>query len=505
MRMGVVTLAFALSVATSGVAGAVKQWPTDRWPVAKPESQGFDSGKLAEALSTIRELELDIHSLLIVRDGKIILDAYFYPYDGTTPHNVASVTKSVMTTLTAIAAEQGRLGLDEPALSYFPGRTIANRDGLKERITIRHLTEMASGFDCLAEPDEPTLHEMNESADWVQFTLDLKMAAEPGTEFVYCSPGMHLLSAIVQEAAGETASAFAEHHLFGPLGISDFIWPQDPQGYSTGWGDLHLHPHDMARFGYLWLHGGEWNGKRIVSRDWVTRSSSLQKKTGGEDDYGYGWWIMTGDAVPQYSAVGRGGQRVAVFPTLDAVIVTTGAGFEPATAFDLIGTALIDPGKALPVNPAGEASLAAALAALAAPPAPRDVGAPPETAVAVSGLTYVFEANPLHLDGMRVDFDSGDEATLTLMFAGQPARVGRIGLDGVYRFSPGENGLPVGIRGGWADATTFLVEYDTIASIDAFDLRVRYDGDRVVVDAKDRTYQSGVRLVGKVDRSTGRK
>ena len=172
-------------------------WPTEGWQSSTPETQGIDSAKLAKGLLAMREQKIDIHSLLIVRNGFVVLDAYFYPYDGSTFHNLASVTKSIMPALAAMAAEQGKLDLDAPMLSFFPGRTIANRDALKERITVRHLASMSSGLDCASEPDDPTFHEMMASPDWVQFALNRRVAWEPGTHFVYCSPAMHLLSPIL--------------------------------------------------------------------------------------------------------------------------------------------------------------------------------------------------------------------------------------------------------------------------------------------------------------------
>ena len=115
---------------------------------------------MAEALLTMREKNIQIHSLLVVRNGDVVVDAYFYPYDGGTVHDLASVTKSVMTTLIAIAADQGKLDLDQPMVSFFPDRTIANLDARKERITVRHLASMASGLDSLGfAQDEGTLRD----------------------------------------------------------------------------------------------------------------------------------------------------------------------------------------------------------------------------------------------------------------------------------------------------------------------------------------------------------
>jgi CubicO group peptidase (beta-lactamase class C family) len=220
--------------------------PTDGWPTTTPEEQGLDSAKLADALLAMQQKVPDIHSFLLIRDGKVVVDASFYPYDGSTPHDLASVTKSVMTTLIGIAADQGKLRLDQPVLSFLPDRTIANRDSRKERITVAQLASMTSGFDCVGEPDEPTLAAMQASDDWVQFTLDLPMVAEPGSRWEYCSPGMHLLSAILTKATGMTALDFAWANLFGPLAMREVIWPADPQGITHGWGDLHLHPRDAA-------------------------------------------------------------------------------------------------------------------------------------------------------------------------------------------------------------------------------------------------------------------
>jgi CubicO group peptidase (beta-lactamase class C family) len=488
-----------LGAALSACSDTAPKWPTEAWETSTPESAGLDAAKVADALTEIRARKLNIHSLLIVRHGRVAVDAVFYPYDGAVPHNLASVTKSVMTTLVAIAADQGKLDLDKPALSYFPGRTIANRDARKVRITVRQLTGMTSGLDCVGEHDEPTLHEMNASPDWVQYALNLKMAAEPGTAFSYCSPGMHLLSAILQNATGMTALDFARKNLFEPLGIKDVIWPADPQGVTRGWGDLHLYPRDAAKIGYLWLHGGMWDGRQIVSKDWVAQSSRAQTKTGPAwgNDYGYGWWVMTGEELPQYAASGRGGQRIAVFPTLDTVAVTTAGGADPGEALGLVGAALVSPDKPLPVNAAGEEKLKAALVAITEPPPPGPVAPLPPVAAEVSGKTYRFPPNPLQLQSFRLDFDGSAEAKLAITFSdGQPTRAGALGLDGVYRMLAGENALPAGIRGQWADATTFLAEYDGVAAIDAFDMKFQFRDDRVTLEAKDRTYAAGVTVEG---------
>jgi CubicO group peptidase (beta-lactamase class C family) len=134
-----------------------------------------------------------------------------------------------MTTLIGIAADQGKLKLDDPMLSFFPDREIANRDERKERITVAHLASMSSGMQCAAD-DEITMDKMRASQDWVQFALDRQSLREPGTKFAYCSLDMHLLSAILQQATGMTTLDFAQKYLFEPLDIQDLYWPADPPG-----------------------------------------------------------------------------------------------------------------------------------------------------------------------------------------------------------------------------------------------------------------------------------
>jgi len=484
------------AVMVSAVGGASAedvQWPTDGWSTAVPEDHGLSSGKLADGLAAMREER--IHSLLVVLGGDIVLDAYYYPYQGETVHELASVTKSVTTALVAIAAEEGKLGLDDAVLSYFPDRTIANRDARKDHITIRHLAEMASGFDCA---DDGQLRPMMASGDWVQFALDLPMTSEPGSTFEYCSAGTHLLSAILQKVTGETTLEYAREKLFEPLGIREVIWPSDPQGVTRGFGDLHLFPQDMAKIGYLWLHEGAWEGRQIVSREWVKAACTRQMVTGRNEDYGYGWWVSKDEHLPQCSAFGSGGQRISVVPAFEAVIAITAGEFETGEAMDRVGEALIAPGSQ-PADPsAGQARLREVLADITQAPKPRPVPEMPESASAISGTPYVFDDNPLALRSMRLDFDGTAEASLSLSFADGSTRRMGIGLDGVFRWTPGDNGLPVGLRAVWSALDTFAIDYDTVASIESFNLRARFEGDRVALDAVGRGGAPSVTLFGHV-------
>jgi CubicO group peptidase (beta-lactamase class C family) len=456
-------------------------WPTDGWQSSTPEEQGIDSVKLAEMLDQIQKKNIPIDSLLVIRNGMLVLDAYFYnPYDGKLPHDLASVTKSVMTSLIAIAAGQGKIQLDQPMLSYFTDRTIANLDERKEAITVRNLTGMVNGFEsgCLAGDDE-TLNQMRSNSDWVQATLDRKMVREPGKKFCYDSPGMHLLSAILQEATGMTAEEYARQYLFGPLGIKDEIWESDPQGYTHGWGDLHLKPQDAAKIGFLLLNHGNWNGQQIIPADWVEQATKKQVSA-GKDDYGYGWWIHENS----YSATGREGQHIFVIPSLNAIVVTTGGGFDYDRIDPLLSAAVIDPSNPLPANPEGVAQLKAALNALVKElPALPGIDAP-ETASKISGKTYIFEPNPVNLERAVLDFSDPKELLMDVRLFGSDA-VWKIGLDGQYRQSP-DGSLQ---RGYWQDAQTFVIE---VFDVGVSKRILTFTDGQVVLEADGMTFKGSM-------------
>ena len=459
-------------------------WPTQGWQAVAPEAQGFDSAKLAEGLLGMQADGTRVHSLMMIRDGYALLDTTFYPYDGSTVHDLASVTKSFMTTLIGIAADQGLIDLDAPLVSYFPDRTIANLDERKQAVTIRDLVSLTSGLECNPAGDEQDLAAMRATDDWVQAALDRPSVAAPGTRFVYCGPDMHLLSGVLRQATGMTALEFARANLFGPLGITEAVWDTDPQGNNRGWGDLALLPEDAAKLGLLFLQGGKWEGKQIVSSEWVAEATKAQHPTGANwaEDYGYGWWVSReGEAVPYYSANGRGGQYVRVFPGINAIVATTGGGFSNAASVtDYLGAAIGDLEKPLPENPQGVAQLEAAVETVNRPPAAQPVPPQPEMASAISGRTYTFEPSPMPIESVRFEFDESEQAIFYLKVGGEQAtREFPVGLDGVYRIGLREDGLMQGARGAWSDADTFVVDYDEIAGIDAWTMTLDFQDDAV--------------------------
>ena len=313
---------------TAGAA-ARPYWPAAEWRTSSPEAQGLDSAVLADAFDYIRTHRTRIHSLSIVRNGYLVLDTTFFPFQPDQVHDVASVTKSITATLIGVALGDKKLtDVNQPVLAAFPGRTAQNRDARKDRLTIEHLLTMSSGLDCQYSGGESTLREMRASSDWLQFMLDRRMVAEPGAVGEYCSSGMHLLSGIVSSVTGLSAFDYATRRLFRPLGIRDAGWPADPNGVTHGWGDLRLKPPDMARIGYLWLNEGRWQSRQIIPRAWMT-SAILPHARVLTGDYGYGLWVNRQHDPALFEANGRGGQRITVLPQKNLVLAITGGAFEP--------------------------------------------------------------------------------------------------------------------------------------------------------------------------------
>ena len=460
------------------------------WPTAIPEEAGFDSTALVQLFDYAREHQTPVHSVQIVRHGKLVLDAYFYPYDGSTRHDVASVTKSITSTLIGLAIERGHLhGVKQPALSFFADRSVAGQDARKKEMTLEHLLTMQAGWDCGFEPNEARLAEMRRSSDWIQFILDLPMVAKPGTRWAYCSGNCHVLSAILTRTTRTNALAFARRELFEPLGIQDVAWPADARGHSHGWGDLQLHPRDMAKVGQLFLQKGRWNGRQIISEKSISIATRGHvARTSNADGYGYFWWVKGKDHPSMFEAVGRGGQRINVWPAKAMVLVFTGGGFEPGDLAKFILRALKSD-KALPANLEGARQLHERIAAAAKAPSGKPPAKLPVMAAAISGRTFNVAQNTLGLSNVMLKFSDIAEAQAEMVVTGKRLRFA-VGLDSVERFSTNDLLLlPVASKGHWIDAKSFFLRLDLLGGINCYNFRFTFSdaGTTATINLDERT------------------
>jgi CubicO group peptidase (beta-lactamase class C family) len=311
----------ALTSASTPAPPADAYWPTDGWRSSTPEEQGMDSKLLADMVAEIEERKINVHSLLVVRNGYLVSENYFGSYGPDDKQEIQSAVKSFIGTLVGIALDKGYLaGIGERVVDLFPDREIQAMDARKEAMTVEDLLTMRPGLDYL-DPD--FFASLKTDLDWIGFMLDKPMVEDPGIRWNYCSGCSYLLSAIVQNTSGMDAHAFADRYLLEPLGITDYRISGDNVGDPAGGYGWNITPRDMAKLGYLYLRKGQWDGQQIVSSEWVEKSTQMHADldVNAHFEYGYHWFTMP--EMEGYAALGGGGQIILVIPKHDLVIVTT--------------------------------------------------------------------------------------------------------------------------------------------------------------------------------------
>jgi CubicO group peptidase (beta-lactamase class C family) len=359
-------LMLLLLLAAAPLAAAPPAWPTAGWPRATPEALGLVPASLAalDAEFAAGTVPL-VDDFLVARCGAVAFERhyahdyatiyrkeahergplnahltgrynYFDPawhpyYRGTDAHTMQSVSKSVTSATFGVAITRGdfKASLDTPVLHWFDVARVSNIDPRKQRMTLRHVLTMTTGLDWDEDVPYDDPHNgsslMEATRDWVQFVIDRPMAHEPGSTFAYSSGATELLAHIFRQETGQDIERYARAHLFTPLGIRNYHWKRTPLGVVDTEGGLYLSSRDLAKFGYLFLRDGVWNGERLLSAEWVKDSLAPHVDVGGGWKYGYQWWLAPYGDGPRYawSAIGIGGQHLFVFPEDDLVVVVT--------------------------------------------------------------------------------------------------------------------------------------------------------------------------------------
>jgi CubicO group peptidase (beta-lactamase class C family) len=367
--------AFCAAV-TSAVTQAQTPWPTHQWPAATPRDVGLNAAVLDSIDTEIKSGRYGyVDRLLVIRHGKLAYDrsypqdydkayadsvnvngplnahdltgaynyynAWWHPYYRRGDlHTLQSVTKTMTSVVIGVATTRGAFpSLDTPVLSFFDTTKVANIDARKRRMTVRHLLTMTTGIDWneslpYADPKN-TATGLEESTDWVKFTMDRPMSGEPGARFNYNSGATEVLAHIFRRATGMDIEEYAAKYLFAPLGIERWYWKRIPTGLIDTEGGLYLEARDLAKLPYLFLHGGKWDGKQLLSPEWVRTSVAPAIATSQAPNaaqYGLAWWLYpTGrDASHFYwSGSGFGGQFPAAMPDDDMVVVFNGWNILP--------------------------------------------------------------------------------------------------------------------------------------------------------------------------------
>ena len=281
----------------------------------------------------------EVRAIAVHHKGALLLEEYFYGYDRDRPHQMRSLTKSVISLLAGAAIDRGLLRADEPALARLGYAEYGHPDPRKAKVTITDLLSNQSGLACNDYDRDSPGNEVKlyEAADWVKAFVDLPMAADPGATGRYCSGGIISAGRIVEKAAGRPLPDFAQDVLFGPLGIARTQWKWTftlDRSQRNEFGQIYLRPRDMVKLGLLIQQRGEWQGRRVVSPSWI--DAAIAKRARIDDsDYGLGIWHRWYDVqtpagrrrVDTIMLSGNGGQKVFLVPSLDLVAVFTGGAF----------------------------------------------------------------------------------------------------------------------------------------------------------------------------------
>jgi len=310
--------------------------PEGHMKISTPGEQGLDPGLLARLYYEAEKLET-LYGLLVMRNGHLIAEKYFNEGSVDQISGRQSSTKSFVSALVGIALDRGCIkSLDQKMMDFFPEFADEITDSRKKQITIRQLLEMRGGY-----PDEeftpPLFDNMFFQGNWrfVPHLVDFPLDSDPGMEFHYSNLSSHLLGVIVARACDTDLVAFSQEYLFSPMNAEVRGWQVDDDGYYWGCGEIYLTARDMAKFGLMFLDGGVFDGKRIISAEWVEASFQrysenivrgwLLPRYGYFLDLGYGyqWWSSMCGAHYFWYAAGHGGNYVILLHDLNMVIVTT--------------------------------------------------------------------------------------------------------------------------------------------------------------------------------------
>jgi CubicO group peptidase (beta-lactamase class C family) len=494
--------AVAVAILMLGVPGAAISAEPDtpptatsfEWERSTPERQGIDSEILLRSIRRIRDEDLDIRSLILIRNDHVILELYVHPYTRDTVHNVKSVSKSILSAVVGIALREGILkSTDQPVREFFPDYFPEDAEDDKNRITLRHLLTMTSGLDL--DENGPKMQAVFASADWIRATFEADMVAAPGERFVYSTPLTHTMVGVLTEASGKSVLELADEHLFGPLEFGALQWTRGPQGYYFGGSELFLRTRDMAKFGLLYLHDGQWQGRQIVPAEWVSESTRSRLPAGSANCYGYWWWIDPDDGG--FKARGWGGQGITV--RHDLRFVAAGTAGDPTASdrmfrdFDL-ATIRDEP---LPPNPEAVATLEALVRELENPK-PSAVPALPEIASEISGKTYLLEENPRDFREFTFRFDAESSIATVAVKRGEETLESEIGMDGLFRLKEmgSEGPMPdhnrIALRGRWTPADELVIDSHRVGDPIHATWTMRFKGPRL--DAEVEIHPIGQRF-----------
>ena len=289
---------------------------TNELPRSTPEEQGVPSKALVALFDSLHALPLtDMHAVVVMRHGKVIGEMYPKPYAPEYRHTMYSCSKTFVGIAVGLAIEDNRLRLDDRVAAIFPELLPDSVSKDLADMTVRHLLTMASGV-------KPDWNMRSRGKEWIRTFLSKPVEA-PGTKYAYDSMVSYMLAAVVQKVTGKKLTEYLQERVFTPMNVTEWAWEESPEGVNTGGWGVHIQPESLAKFGQLILNEGRWEGKQLVSAEWIREMCKKHRETGREV-YGYHIWHCGGhDGAVR--ADGALGQYVISVLDKDMVVVMTEA------------------------------------------------------------------------------------------------------------------------------------------------------------------------------------
>jgi len=373
-----------------------------------PELEGVSSAGISQFIDAVNKTKNEMHSLMILRHGKVIAESWWAPYRADLRHTMYSCSKSFTATAIGLAVAENKLTVNDKVISFFPEDVPDTISPFLAQLSVKHLLSMSVG-----QAQDPSFTIAGKEDHWVKSFLALPIAFQPGTKFLYNSIATYMLSAIIQKVTGQKLIDYLKPRLFEPLGITGADWETDPMGINVGGWGLRIKTEDMAKFGQLFLQKGQWNGRQILPSSWVVEASTVKiiqhpelsqaKKDSSDWDQGYCYqmWRSRNNA---YRADGAFGQYILVLPDQDAVIAITSETIDMQDELNLVWKHLLpsfQTGK-LPWVNANNIAFKQKLTTQKLPLTTRIIS--PIWSKNIPGKTYSFSPNVLYVKNLSFQF-----------------------------------------------------------------------------------------------------
>ena len=478
------------SLATSFTAFGAPVGPAP-FPRSTPEQQGISSASIRAFLASIQASGQEFHSVMIIRHGHVVAEGWWYPFAPGQHQQLYSLSKSFTGTAIGMAIDDKRLKLDDPVISFFPKDQPSSISSNLAALKVRHLLSMSVGQE---KDSILTLEHTPDGTTWEETFLSLPVVYEPGTRFLYNSGASYMLSSIIKQVTGHNVHEYLKTRLYVPLGITGATWTQNAEGVNMGASNLRIRTEDIGKLGQLYLQEGKWNGRQLVSKEWVSLATKKEVDTGKNDSswgcgYGFQFWL---NPPGGFRADGAYGQYSMVFPDKDTVVVITSESADKETTmhtvWDHLYPALTDH-RTLPANPTNLTALRQDLKSLTLPP-PQLYRVSP-TSPNVTDKTFTLDKNPFNAKAVSFRFAT-DRVVFSLLEEGKPDVVVTCGINkwimkGNYK--PAAHSLfslrridfdsPVAASAGWKDYQTLILTFRFVEAIHGDTLTCIFDQDKL--------------------------